>query len=464
MMSSFFKRAINASLLLSLFTVIQYLVSLVTQSLLAKKLTDADFGESAIVVMVIMFFITITSLSSDKYIYTTEKNILSEVVIIELVLAVIVISIGFLSIESVFDFLNFEGFRPEFIGLLALCFYMPLARVRAIHEKNIDFVKARTPYFLGQLLAPIIALLSLNYGMGLYSILIWKLSSLLIEVLILNVVYFNLYNEPNFKNFEFKSYFKFSLPLQGAMILVFVYSNVDYAIISQLLSPAELGGYWLAFQFTNQLLQGRKIIISIATPYISKIQDVRKIMGITHTCTALMIGIFSIPLFLFLLHGEWLITSIFGIEWVKYNHLFIIFSLVIMLRSTVTFLEPLCVRYKYTDLILKATIISTVIVVMVGYTMTSKFGVYGMCLAVFSSVVISNIYSIQSLRKRGLDYSCGLIFIVLFIISIDIFIVSYAFDLFLVDSNLYSVLFTSVFYMVLLSLQFLIYLKSSKKI
>ncbi|ELH7810908.1 oligosaccharide flippase family protein [Vibrio harveyi] len=388
-MNGLLKKSLNASIILAILTCFQYLIGLFAQSNLAKNLSQENFGEAAIIVMIVLFFISMSNLSSDKFLYKESKNVLSEVVIIELLLSLLFLLLGWYTIDYILSTFGVNTESENYKYLLLLCFYNPLSRVRAIHEKEIDFLKARWAYVVGQITAPLIGMYFLKLDAGIYSILIWKLSGLVIEVLLLNIFNFKLYNKPCFKSFNYSSYLRLCLPLQLSVVLVYIYSNVDYAIISSLVSVEQLGGYWLAFQFTNQILQSRKILISVASPSFNKIDKKKAVLSSARKINFILVLFFSIPLFIMLCFGKEFIELIFGSQWLEFTNIFTVFCVVLVFRGASTLIEPLCIRFDKTKIMLYTTVITTLITIFLGFLFTKYYEATGMAYAILTSSFVS---------------------------------------------------------------------------
>ena len=103
--------------------------------------------------------------------------------------------------------------------------------------------------------------------------LTWRFALPFFEMLWFGKMYINLSKVSlNYKSEE-RAYWKFCLPIWGSGMLVFAAGNIDYFIISQMMTKEELGLYWLCFQYGNYLLQFRTIFITFLTPLFVKLTN-----------------------------------------------------------------------------------------------------------------------------------------------------------------------------------------------
>ncbi len=390
------KKSLNGTIILTVLTGLQFVFTLLTQVVLARSLLPDDFGIAAFCVAVSFFFVTASSLSGDKF-YLSEKAEpdLNKIISTEIVIAVFIFVLANLCLPYVMALIDKQDHLIYCQVLLLLCFYNPLSRPRALLEKQLEFYHSKKFFFLAQFLACIIAMVTVYFDGGVWAIIFWRFSALFLEVVFLNF-FLSFRFKLTFPNSTFlKRFSKFGLPMTIASVAVYFYGNVDYYIISTFLDPVELGYYWLAYQFTNQILQGRKIVVSVAIPSFVSLTCKETMQSSFEIVTKTLIWIYSIPFFAFYVFEDDLVTLLFGSNWVSATDLFIVFSVVILLRAITTLLEPICVKYQKTKAFMNITLISSVLMVGMGVALIQIFGLKGMSIAVLITTIITVVISLS---------------------------------------------------------------------
>ena len=153
-------------------------------------------------------------------------------------------------------------------------------------EKRLSYFKAYTPLFFANILAILIGFFCLYLGFGFWSMVIWKISVHILDIVILWCIAFYMpklsFSFPNLSNL-----FRYSLPIYSGVVISFVGNNIDKIVISALLGAREMGFYWLAFSLGHMPIIFRELIARLTLPILAmqdsipaKIKVFDKINGI----------------------------------------------------------------------------------------------------------------------------------------------------------------------------------------
>ena len=390
-----FKKVLSGTGVLAGITGLQFVIGLITQVLIARLLTPEELGIAALAIIVSFLFVTMGNLSGDKY-YIYKGKGLNEIITMELFISIFAIALGLCLIYTV----GYDG-KTEYVAFLLLaCLYAPLSRPKAIFERELDFYLARRSYFLGQVFGAGFGVLSAYKGLGVWSVLIWKVSSLYLEL-----VFFNIFNPYKYRielpsKVGVISLARFCLPLTLSAVAVYFYSNIDYLLVSKLLDPKSLGFYWFGYQISNYLLQARKIVVTIATPSLLTIDDPLLVSRSTMLVTVFLVSVYSIPALIIFMSGSLLIPAVLGSQWVAAVELFQIFSLVIVVKVSTAMLEPLMIRSSTTQNLLKITLLSCVMLPILGYAGILHLGMNGMGWALLLSSILTMAYGLKMMKPE----------------------------------------------------------------
>jgi O-antigen/teichoic acid export membrane protein len=389
------KKSLDGTIILACLTLLQFIFTLITQIILARNLLPDDFGIAAFCVAISFFFVTASGLSGDKFFLSESKETdLNQIITTELFLSFIVFLLANIGLPFFLDFIDKKDHLIYCQLLLFLCFYNPLSRPRVLLEKKLEFYQAKKYFFLAQVLSSVIAVIAVYFESGIWSIILWRFSALFLEVLFLNILLsFNFKLTLPSAHF-YKKLVNFGFPMTVASVAVYFYGNVDYYLISTFLNPDELGYYWLAYQFTNQILQARKIVVSVAIPSFVNLSSKEVMKTSFEVISKTLVWLFSIPFFIFFVFEDKVVSLLFGDSWLLATDLFIVFSIVILLKAVTTLLEPICVKYQKTKVFMNITLISSVLMVLMGLSLIQLYGLKGMSIAVLLTTLATTVISL----------------------------------------------------------------------
>ena len=386
---------------------IQYIVSFATQAALARMLDPKHFGQLAFASMVAMFFNSFTNIHGDKFVVREKKDThknLNNCFTLELILSLIFVVFVFLFAPIMMKLLNKENLTV-FVQVLAFSyFYNPMIRPRCLLERNLSFFHSKFPFIMSQVMAALIALTMAYFGMGIWSLLGWRLSMLTGEVAI---HWFIASYRPKLEWDKeiIKKIAQFGWPLLGSTILVFFYYNIDYYIVGQTLEDGEtqLGYYWLAFQMGMYFLKTREILYTVLFPVFSRMEDETSKNHIFQKLTHVVGGVFLIPSMVAIFFGRDIILLVFGSKWEPSIIPFQIIFITVLTRAIHANAGYFLYSYGITRADLDVSIIYSVLLVPLAYFMTQSYGINGTA----SAVLIVNCITVSYAFTRYIKPRVG---------------------------------------------------------
>lgn len=384
------RKSVKGTLIVFVATGLQYIIVFCTQVALARILDPSHFGILAFASMVAMFFSNFSNLHGNKYIIKEKDKIqqkLNNVFTLELVLASLTVFLVIFIAPYLLDLLG----KPEltrFVQLLVLIsFYNPLSKPLSIFERDLAFFKAKFPMVLAQLIGGLITVSLAFFGLGIWSLILWRLIIPTLEALIIWKI---IPTRPKLalNRKILKGVIDFGWPLLGSSILVFFYWNIDYYIVGSLLGKDQLGYYWLAFQVSHYFLKAKVAIMSVVYPAFARMDNERYIKKSFEILTKFTAIIYMLPTIIILVSGKELIAFIFGTKWLPATTVFKIFMVLITLRAVTSYWDPIFLYHGKTKFLFLLTILNSIFISVAGYFATKAYGIEGMASAVLLSIIM----------------------------------------------------------------------------
>lgn len=256
-----------------------YIIAFATQVSLARLLEPNVFGSLAFAITIAMFFDALTNWHGDKFVVFNKEDPQHAVNVaftFELIAATFFAFLVIVVAPLLLRILG-KGELTLYVQILAFAFFFnPLSRPRSLFEKELSFFRSKFPSVVAQIAAAALAISLAYKGFGIWSLLAWRLTGLVVETLIL--WWIAPYRPRLVWHPELtRDMIRFSWPLTASSFLVFYYYNVDYFIVGHFLPDSEeqLGYYWLGFQAGNYLLICRKVLVDVLFPIFAKMDDAK---------------------------------------------------------------------------------------------------------------------------------------------------------------------------------------------
>ena len=142
------------------FSMVQYILFIFTQVVLARLISPEIFGEFAIISIYVMLFFTLSNFQSDKYIITKEdisNGEFNAILKFDLIISAVNYFFFFLIVYNQL-LPNIDYQYKNQILLFGHCFYHPLSRV-CLTWKRIKLFNARFPATIATILSSIISVI-----------------------------------------------------------------------------------------------------------------------------------------------------------------------------------------------------------------------------------------------------------------------------------------------------------------
>lgn len=383
-------KSIVGTLVVMAITLLRFVAGLGTQLVLARILLPEYFGIVAASWAIVGFLSNFTNFQASKYLIATRhrvQDVLYTTFWAETAVTCIVFVITWVATPAI---LQFAG-KPHYIGLVQLLsftfFSYPFQQLRAVLERDLNFRQANWPE-VASIVANSVVSIGLAYaGYGVWSLVWGKLAQFSVQTA---VIWLSAPYHPKWawQPDIFREAFWFGWPLFGSAVLVFFYWNADYYLISYLLDEQQLGYYWLAFQMTHYTLQLKEGINKVAYPTFRQLgSDEKMAQGfvILSRYTAL---IFLLPCVVVWLWGQETVLWLFGGEqWLPATRPLQILMVVVFFRATFNYWDPVFMVKGKTHLMLWATVINAVILPLLGYLLTTFYGISGTATAVLATIL-----------------------------------------------------------------------------
>jgi len=413
---SIIRRSARGTVVVVTSTIGQFLIAFGSQVILARILMPDIFGMFAFVSAAAVFLSNITSIQSEKYLVKESDDVFVKLDVaftIELALSAMMFFIVLIAGPFALSILGKPDLSDELQLLALIFFYNPLIKPKFLFERELRFAVSRYPKVIAQLLGSGLAVGLALSGFGVWSLIWGRLVTTVSEV---GIIWVLMPYRPRlrFRKGIAMEMLRFGWPLVGASVLVYFYWNVDYIIVGTLLSAEQLGYYWLAFQVSQYLLQGKTMINSLLFPAFSRVsndQDLKKAFLLATKLSAIA---FLFPTVLLLAMGEPIIVLIFGEKWIPAVPVFQIFIVLSALRGITQFWDPVFLAKGKTKVFFLLSAINAILIPGIGYPMTIYYGIEGMALAVLFSIVVITPIAAYSLKKiLSVDYFSTLRFAVM---------------------------------------------------
>lgn len=381
----------------------RFVIAFVTQVILARILEPEVFGSLAFATTVAMFFNALTNFHGDKYvIYQKDcpQRAVNVAFTLELIAASFFLVFVFLIAPLIMRQLG-KSDLTIYVQFMALAFlYNPFCRPRCLLERNLSFFRAKFPLIASQFVAAILAITLACYGFGIWSLLCWRLTVMVGEVLILWVI------APHKPRLAWdtdlvRGLLRFSWPLVGSAFLAFFYYNVDYFIIGLCLEDGktQLGYYWLGFQAGSYFLISRHVLYEVLFPVFSRLDDEAFKALAFQRFTHAVGGIFLVLTMVAVFFGKDLVLLVYGSKWAPAIFPFQIIFITVLMRAMCSNIGYYLDSRGQTKPELMAALIFAILLPPLAYFATIHYGINGTAVSVLFVQVVVVVYLFERYIK-----------------------------------------------------------------
>ena len=246
------------------------------------------------------------------------------------------------------------------------------------------------------------------------------------------------------KNHLSRDFFKFFIFIIFSNLSAFFITKIDLFFVAKYTDLSNIAFYTTASYFVLFLMVPYNSVLAISFPEIVKLYTLREKerLSIMIKSNAMFGLILSIYCFLIVwLNIDFIYELIPNGElYEKGKYVFIILAIGKLIDISIGSLGQLIVASQWYNYTLLFSIVTSIIGIVLGYYMTSYYGIIGSAFAISITVLISDIFQIilGYLRLKILPFDSNIIKI--FILSIIIFLFCYIFDMIELNKYISSML------------------------
>lgn len=376
-------------------------------SFVAKYIGPANFGKLAFVTSIFSVVHTLAMLGTDNVIFqkTSKNRVVGEKIIYatKKIRNIIFISVSVVLLVYLYVFFDYL----TFLFSLATCIsiYFLLHDVYSIYFNAI--LKSELNVIcniIGLALALILRYLIAYFNLPIEWLSVPIVLATLIPFLLKYIIFKRnaLYNNQN--NDYYKKYRKYIIGV-GSKLVLYTLSVSIFTKTSQLFlgykSSYELGIYTVAMTLGTSFYFILTALISSFMPVIYRENDIIKSQTMVAKLNIVVIAISFIVLIFFHFFGKWIISNLYGNDFIEANSILLIMVLVCLFSGLSTVAEKYIIKFNAYSYLQKKTNILLFFNILVTGIFIHLWGLYG---AVYA-ILVTEIFSTTILNyffKKGL--------------------------------------------------------------
>ena len=380
-----------------------YVCTFAVQVFFANKLSIVEVGIFASINIFLSLLLAISNWNGDKLIIS-KQNVsneqIDEIFTFELFycLGLYLVTLVFFQ-NTVNSVLGLENSSLFWIALGLFCCYNPLNRSRAILEKNLSYFAAYSPLLIANVIGGILGVVLVFKGFGLWSMVAWKMSVYLLEIIIL--LFISPYRPKiRFSLNHIQEFLSYCSPVILGGALSFLVVNLDYIIVTSLMGERELGIYWLAFSLSHLLIVFRELIARFILPLLAKEDfDEGKLLIFGKLNGVLQIlGVFSA---IFITYwSEYVFKVIFTEKWIESVPIFILLYYAALYKLIGGVSSSLLFSAMKTRIALNTSVVNLFILAPIIFIAIKYGGLTGAAAGVLISTILLTIYVFETAVRQ----------------------------------------------------------------
>ncbi|MFQ6099696.1 MAG: oligosaccharide flippase family protein [Anaerolineae bacterium] len=394
--------------IIALLGIVRFVVASGNYFVLGHLLSPDVFGTYAFCVVVVGFAALLTTVEGRRSVITaTEKvdEVFTHALGIELALAVLVMAVIVVGSPSILWLLNRPEIPPAYLQLLSLQLLItPFELPLALLERRLAFRIIGVIEFVSILANCVISIGLAWRGWGVWSLVVSTVVSGWVRVL-LGWLIVRPRLVRRLDGHVARQVVGYGLPLTLSNMIGHWYWNVDDLIVGYLLGTVELGYYWLAFKIPHYMLQLADTVSKVTFPVYARMPGDEGLERAFNWVTKLSAALLLLPAVLALPYGEFIIVTAFGEQWMPAVLTFQIYMSLVAFRGTLRHWADVAMVKGYNRVVLHVTASVGVLLPVLGYLVTLRYGIAGMAAAVaLSLIVTSPLYLLRMHRWLGVRY------------------------------------------------------------
>jgi O-antigen/teichoic acid export membrane protein len=246
------------------------------------------------------------------------------------------------------------------------------------------------------------------------------------------------------KKYEFKRWFKYSIPLFFAGILGFLLNWTDNFVIAKFLTQEDLGIYGISFSIALYLFMGSRLFGGIFMPIMTKYyeenkKEFKKIFQTIRNWTVL----FSLAIgSIFILYSEKVLLFLFGREYIDGSYSLKILAIFFLLANYFYFSSHLLLLEEKSKKIFYGDLVTLILNLIITIYLVNTIGIIGAAIGTgFSYLIIRFYFHLESKKQIKIKHDIKHIIKCLFL-TFSAAIISY----FITNQIYYKLNFHFVFF------------------
>ncbi|WP_353779887.1 oligosaccharide flippase family protein [Winogradskyella sp. 3972H.M.0a.05] len=315
-------KTVKGGFFLTITSVLNQVVAIVLNIVLARLLLAEDFGIVALSTTYIGFIAVFTNISfgsSVIHFADMNKNQISTLYWLDLMTKVFSFLIVFFTAQFVADYYE----KPELTNIiratsLFILLYPFFIVQHKILERDLKFNITSKIIVIATVLSAVVAIVGAFCGLGVYA-LVLQVLSLTFFRLIFTLKYCKWRPNFYFKFNEVREMFWYSLKYDLGNGFQYITRNIDYLIMGKLFSSKIIGYYAFSYNIMyTPVKRVSNVFNDILFPSLSKVKDDLQKMKIGYFKSKQLVAMIVFPVMtLVALNAELIIEFVFGSKWLE---------------------------------------------------------------------------------------------------------------------------------------------------
>ncbi len=399
------QKAAHGMAWVTLSTAIVRVLSLLTQIILARLLEPEDFGLVAIGLLAVnsmglfrdLGFGAALIYKKDDENYTAANTAF----IIIPIVATILFALAYISAPYIAQFFDNATVEP-IVRLLALTFIISSFGTvpSVLLEKELEFKKKALPEVASRIGYAVVTIGLAFQGYGVWSLVYGQIASAVIMLILLWIVS-DWRPTLSFDGKVAWEMFRYGGPIIVGAITIFLFTNIDDAIVGKLLGISFLGYYSLAYTISNfPATQITHLINRVMFPTYSILQDDEKTLRKVYLKTLKYVSMLSIPfsLGIFVIAPDF-VNIILGEKWGPAIPALQILCFYGLLRSIGATTGSIFKATGNPKWIYKINILQLIVLLIFIYPAITTFDIAGVAAIVLISIGIGVLYALKKVKE-----------------------------------------------------------------
>ena len=376
--------------------IIDRLFKLVRIIILARILSPDDFGVFGIALLVLSILGSFSQTGFSQALIQKQEDIrsyLNTAWTVRVVRAVLIAIIVFFLAKPAASFFGAPGaeYILRVIGFSIII--QSLGNIGVLYfQKELKFHKFFKYQFIGTVVDFTVAIIAVYLLKSVWALVLGLLAGTLTRCIMSYVI------EPSRPKFRFvksqaRELFGFGKWVLGSGILIFFIIQGDDIFVGGLLGATMLGFYQMAYRISNTpTTETTHVISQVSFPLYAKLQEDLPRLRNAYLKVLQLVTLISFPLagFIIVLAPEF--TRIFlGEQWMPIVPAMQVLALAGLLRSIITTTIPLFRATGKPKIETRWQIVRLIVIVIIIYPLTIKYGILGTSIAIVLSAFISSI-------------------------------------------------------------------------